>query len=91
MASDKAFFELIAGDRKSLPKDKDLIGIDPHDSNLSDEMKKKILDECRTNFWYWLEELVRLDTKIKINISPSDIIKFEKWKSYYRASSEGGK
>lgn len=39
---------------------KDLIGVDPHDPNLSVEMKAKITLEIKYNYWYWLREVVRL-------------------------------
>ena len=41
-------------------KDESLEGIDPHDINLSDEMKAKIFIECKNNIWYFLREVVRL-------------------------------
>ena len=40
--------------------DPDLAGIDPHDPNLSLELKRKVLMECCSNFWYYLREVVRI-------------------------------
>lgn len=40
--------------------DKDLMGVDPHDPNLSVEMKAKITQEVRINFWYFAREVVRI-------------------------------
>lgn len=38
----------------------ELQGIDPHDENLSDEIKVAIGLECKYNFWYFLREVVRI-------------------------------
>lgn len=40
--------------------DKDLMNVDPYDSNLSCEMKSKIINEIRINFWYFIREVVRI-------------------------------
>lgn len=40
--------------------DKDLVGIDPRDPELTIEYKKKILIECKNNYWYFLREVVLL-------------------------------
>ena len=40
--------------------DKDLAGVDPHDPDLSIEMKAKIMNEVKINFWYFIREVVRI-------------------------------
>lgn len=40
--------------------DTTLKGIDPHSPNLSEEMKDRIFNECRNNFWYYLREVYRV-------------------------------
>jgi len=40
--------------------DPDLASIDPHDPNLSQFYKMKVLMEVRNNFWYYLREVVRI-------------------------------
>jgi hypothetical protein len=40
--------------------DKDLANVDPHDPNLSVEMKSKVLKEVKQNFWYFIREVVRI-------------------------------
>ena len=40
--------------------DKDLAGIDPHDPNLPEIYKYKVLAEVRNNIWYFLREVVRI-------------------------------
>ena len=40
--------------------DTGLAGIDPHDPNLSVEMKAKVLREVTRNYWYFLREVVRV-------------------------------
>lgn len=42
--------------------DKDLAHVNPRDPGLSDEMKQKIIVEARNNFWYYVRELVRIQT-----------------------------
>lgn len=37
-----------------------LQGVDPHSSDLTNEQKLMIAEECRTNFWYFLREVCRL-------------------------------
>ena len=37
-----------------------LMNVDPHDENLSDELRAMVLEECRSNFWYFLREVCRL-------------------------------
>lgn len=37
-----------------------LIGVDPYDKSLSDELKKQIIEECEQNIWYFLREVVRV-------------------------------
>ncbi len=39
--------------------DPGLIGIDPHDPNLSRDLQKRVLAEVSVNFWYFLRECVR--------------------------------
>ncbi len=40
--------------------DRDLQGIDPHDPDLSTEIKSRIWAECQHNIWYFLREVVRI-------------------------------
>ena len=40
--------------------DPDLAGVDPYDPNLSIEMKAKIMNEIKINFWYFIREVVRI-------------------------------
>jgi hypothetical protein len=40
--------------------DKDLIGVDPHDKDLSPTIKGKILKECMINYWYFCREIIRV-------------------------------
>lgn len=40
--------------------DKELIGIDPFDPNLTEDVKNKIITECRNNYWYFLRECVKM-------------------------------
>ena len=40
--------------------DEDLIGINPRDPNLDTEQKRKILAECKNNYWYFLREIVKV-------------------------------
>ena len=42
--------------------DPDLASVDPHDPNLSPQMKMKVMVEVRNNFWYYLREVVRVPT-----------------------------
>lgn len=42
--------------------DPDLAGIDPHDPNLSQTYKMKVIKEVMNNFWYYLREVVRIPT-----------------------------
>lgn len=37
-----------------------LVGVDPHDPNISNEHATMVFEENRTNFWYFLREVVRL-------------------------------
>lgn len=38
--------------------DSSLSDIDPRDPNLSDDIKSKIIEECKNNIWYFLREIV---------------------------------
>lgn len=40
---------------------KELLGIDPFDANLSNDIRRLIDKECRMNLWYFLREIVKLD------------------------------
>lgn len=40
--------------------DKNLIGVDPWDENLSDEIKARVLREAKINIWFYLREIVRV-------------------------------
>ena len=39
---------------------KNLIGVDPYNPNLSDETKREIIEECTENLWYFLREVARV-------------------------------
>lgn len=43
--------------------DNDLAYIDPHDINLNTYMKQKIFIECQRNFWYYIREVVRVQSQ----------------------------
>ena len=43
--------------------DKDLAYIDPYDPRLPPEMKQKIFLECQRNFWYYIREVVRVQSQ----------------------------
>ena len=51
--------------------DRDLIGVDPFDENLSNEIKAKIAIEVKRNFWYFIREIARVPA------SGGDGIQFE--------------
>lgn len=40
--------------------DKSLVGVDPRDPGLSNEVKHKIIEECSMNIWYFLREVARV-------------------------------
>lgn len=42
--------------------DTDLLGVDPYNENLTDEMKEKIIKECENNIWYFLREVLKVKT-----------------------------
>lgn len=48
--------------------DASLQGVNPYDVNLSDETKLKILNEIKSNFWYFLREIARVPTHDMVNI-----------------------
>lgn len=43
--------------------DKDLAGVDPYDQSLPTYMKQKIFLECQRNFWYYVREVVRVQSQ----------------------------
>lgn len=43
--------------------DKDLAGVDPYDISLPIYMKQKIFLECQRNFWYYVREVVRVQSQ----------------------------
>ena len=43
--------------------DNDLAYIDPHDVNLNTYMKQKVFLECQRNFWYYIREVVRVQSQ----------------------------
>lgn len=43
--------------------DRDLAGIDPYDQSLPAYMKQKIFLECQRNFWYYVREVVRVQSQ----------------------------
>jgi hypothetical protein len=42
--------------------DESLLGIDPHDDNLTSEQQSRIIEECRINPWYFFREVFRVLT-----------------------------
>ena len=40
--------------------DRNLVGVDPHDPDLSPEMQMRMISECTVNPWYFLRECVRI-------------------------------
>lgn len=40
--------------------DKELIGVDPHDPNLTPNQKSRIIIECKRNIWYFIREVARV-------------------------------
>ena len=40
--------------------DPDLAKVDPHDPNLPDHWKARVLRECLLNYWYFIREVVRI-------------------------------
>ena len=58
--------------------DPDLASIDPHDPNLSRQMKTKVLRECLHNPWYFFREVVRIPdsgqaTGVKFELSRGNL------------------
>ena len=43
--------------------DRDLANVDPYDLNLPTYMKQKIFLECQRNFWYYVREVVRVQSQ----------------------------
>ena len=43
--------------------DKDLDGVDPYDPNLPLFMKQKIFIECQRNFFYYIREVIRIQSQ----------------------------
>lgn len=43
--------------------DQDLLNIDPYDPNLPVFMKQKIFIECQRNYWYYVREVVRVQSQ----------------------------
>lgn len=43
--------------------DRDLADVDPYDLNLPTYMKQKIFLECQRNFWYYVREVVRVQSQ----------------------------
>lgn len=43
-------------------KNKNLIGVDPYDPNLTSKQKREILKECMDNYWYFIREVIRIPT-----------------------------
>lgn len=43
--------------------DKDLANVDPYDINLPVYMKQKVFLECQRNFWYYIREVVRVQSQ----------------------------
>ena len=50
--------------------DEDLQGIDPYDPNLSQQLKFKIIMECKKNLWYFIREVMRIP-------APGDPMRFK--------------
>jgi len=49
---------------------KDLVGVDPFNENLSTSQKIEIIEECRLNYWYFLREVIRFNYSSSIDIKP---------------------
>lgn len=76
----------------------DLIGVDPHDPDLTGEQMTAIIEECKVNMWYFLRECVRVpeidsDTFISMTLHQSTLAMlycFEKgidtWVTHSRAT-----
>ena len=43
--------------------DRDLANVDPYDLNLPTYMKQKVFLECQRNFWYYVREVVRVQSQ----------------------------
>lgn len=50
-----------------------LIGVDPHSDDLTDEQMAMILEESRTNFWYFLREVCRLKPDLPFRANRGNI------------------
>lgn len=50
--------------------DSDLVGVDPHDPNLTEEQMIKISLECEVNFWYYLREVAKAPAESGITNNP---------------------
>lgn len=61
--NNKFMFEII---------NKNLEGVDPYDPDLSDELKKQILEECKNNPWYYFRNVVKLK-----EANSDNLLKFE--------------
>ena len=42
--------------------DSKLLNVDPYDSNLSLEMRARIQKEVMINYWYYIREIVRVNS-----------------------------
>lgn len=51
--------------------DEGLQGVDPFDDSLSIEMEKRIIKESKENIWYFLREVVRVNTDITALLDPN--------------------
>ena len=47
-----------------LLNNKDLVGVNPWDKNLSETKKGEIIQECENNIWYFLREVIRIPEDI---------------------------
>lgn len=50
-----------------------LVGVDPYDENLTDEQRLMIIHECKTNLWYFLREVCRLNGGIQFRANRANI------------------
>lgn len=56
--------------------DQDLTEVDPFDENLDYITKKKIIDECMANSWYFLRECIKFKDGTKFNLNERNLLFF---------------
>lgn len=72
-----------------------LSGVDVHNPNLSEDMKRRIIEEAKNNIWFWLRECLAVDlgngttVPFKLNmLSATMIYLYTKSKSQYVLSAK---